>query len=391
MQIFKTIKELKQYIKSCKQKNKIIGLLVMIFFLITTGLYALAPVNHIGEISDKIESESRLTLEKLEKEVKDLIIGGSKPVGEFFDRMKKFFLSKKIWGYAGVGDIAFEDDFFSANHPEYPKNRAVALKEQREIICIGDLHGDLAMLYALLEQTDFFNCIYKKNPPIWLFMGDYVDRGKESLETVVTVLNLKEKFPRNIIVLRGNHETRTRAVQGNFRQQLRELGPDNIYNKVHALFDELPLMVITDQKRMIVHGGIPIDGEINLKNCLVGDNVMGDLTAIYQLLWNDPLWHNPFGESVLPSYNAGRGRFSMEQFNIFKQRTGIEQIIRAHEEVEGPEFAKTEGFPGVINIFTTGGESKDSDYGYDVNKPYIARIKEGKIDLEPITVMSKFA
>ena len=75
---------------------------------------------------------------------------------------------------------------------------------------VGDVHGQYSDLIRLFEMCGF--------PPQanYLFLGDYVDRGKQSLETILLLLCYKVKYPENFFLLRGNHEC-ANVTRGAFR------------------------------------------------------------------------------------------------------------------------------------------------------------------------------
>lgn len=117
-------------------------------------------------------------------------------------------------------------------------------------IC-GDIHGQF---YDLLRLFEVGGDCPDTN---YLFLGDFVDRGYFSLETILLILALKLRYPDKLSILRGNHETRQiTQVYGFYEECLRKYQSSVVWKTITDLFDYFPLGALIDNSILCLHGGL---------------------------------------------------------------------------------------------------------------------------------------
>jgi len=161
----------------------------------------------------------------------------------------------------------------------------------------GDLHGQFRDLLLLLGH---FGIPTAGSGPIFIFNGDFVDRGAHQLEVVILLFALKLVFPDRVFLLRGNHED---AVQNAGMGSLgfsevckKEFGiaeGGNVFHAVHAAFNYLPLACVLNERILVLHAGIgtgewKLDYLENLKRPMDSNAIAADL-VINNILWSDPI------------------------------------------------------------------------------------------------------
>ncbi|KAK4750297.1 hypothetical protein SAY87_027746 [Trapa incisa] len=121
-------------------------------------------------------------------------------------------------------------------------------------------------------------------------MGDFVDRGYNSLEVFTILLLLKARYPSNITLLRGNHESRQLTQVYEFYDECqRKYGNANAWQYCTDVFDYLALSAIIDGTVLCVHGGLSPDirtiDQIRIieRNCEIPHE-----GPFCDLMWSDP-------------------------------------------------------------------------------------------------------
>lgn len=187
----------------------------------------------------------------------------------------------------------------------------------------GDIHGQF---HDLLELF-----IIGGVPPDtnYLFMGDYVDRGYYSVETITLLLLYKIRYPERIYILRGNHECKhITQVYGFYDECIRKYGSADVWTALTDLFDYLPLAAVVAGEIFCLHGGLSpqIDSIANIQRLNRAQEVPHE-GAMCDLLWSDP-------DSVEGWSQSPRGAgytFGVDITQKFCQNNQLKTIARAHQ------------------------------------------------------------
>nr|DAD39032.1 TPA_asm: hypothetical protein HUJ06_013356 [Nelumbo nucifera] len=164
------------------------------------------------------------------------------------------------------------------------EERAACLIEPyRDMDEEGDIHGQYSDLLRLFE--------YGGLPPAanYLFLGDYVDRGKQSIETICLLLAYKIKYPKNFFLLRGNHECASINRIYGFYDECKRRFNVRLWKTFTDCFNCLPVAALIDDKILCMHGGLSPD----LKNLDQIRNIARPVDVPDQGLLCDLLWADP--------------------------------------------------------------------------------------------------
>jgi len=210
-------------------------------------------------------------------------------------------------------------------------SQPILLELEAPIKICGDIHGQYYDLLRLFEYGGF--------PPEanYLFLGDYVDRGKQSLETICLLLAYKIKFPENFFILRGNHECASINRIYGFYNECKKRYSVKLWKTFTECFNCLPIAAIIDEKIFCMHGGLSPDLKtMEQIRRIIRPTDVPDQGLLCDLLWSDP-------DKTIQGWGENdRGvsfTFGADVVTNFLKRHDLDLICRAHQVVEeGYEF-----------------------------------------------------
>ncbi|CAE7481466.1 PAPP5 [Symbiodinium natans] len=255
----------------------------------------------------------------------------------------------------------------------------------QKLTVFGDIHG---------QYFDFMNMLSMAGMPnansLFLFNGDFVDRGSWSVEVITMIYAMKMQNPNAVFMNRGNHEMLEANMIYGFAGEVGSKYDLDLFNLYSESFRNLPLLHLANNQILVVHAGIPgprprvwLPGQthdpedavpVNLKACTLAEIATvdryteltpnsykdavddaprqeekweTDTRMIIDFLWSDPRGGAGYG----PSYRKSRGvfMFGPDVSEQFIRENNLKMVIRSHE-------VKADGYlqdhPSLMSVFS---------------------------------------
>ncbi|GAA0153323.1 protein phosphatase [Lithospermum erythrorhizon] len=238
---------------------------------------------------------------------------------------RKFFLDSYE-----VGELCYAAEHIFMQEP-------TVLQLKAPVKVFGDLHGQFGDLMRLFDEYGFPSTAGDITYIDYLFLGDYVDRGQHSLETIILLLALKIEYPDNIHLIRGNHEAADINALFGFRIEcIERMGESDgiwAWTRFNQLFNTLPLAALIEKKIVCMHGGIgrSIHSMEQIEKLQRPITMDAGSIILMDLLWSDPT-ENDSVEGLRPNARGpGLVSFGPDRVTDFCKKNKLQLIIRAHE------------------------------------------------------------
>jgi serine/threonine-protein phosphatase PP1 catalytic subunit len=234
-------------------------------------------------------------------------------------------------------------------------------------IC-GDIHGQFYDLMRLFAMGGF--------PPDtnYLFLGDYVDRGMQSIETIMLLLAYKCLYPDKIFLLRGNHEASSINKMYGFYDECKRRFSIKLWKVFSDCFNCMPVAGLIDKKIMCMHGGLSPDmKKISDLDKIFRPIEVPDTGMLCDLVWSDP---DKNAKGWIRNERGVSFAFGKSVLKTFLKKNKLDLIVRAHQVVEdGYEFFGNRKLVTIFSAPNYCGEFDNNGGMMTVNKDLMCSFK----------------
>jgi len=253
--------------------------------------------------------------------------------------------------------------------------RLVEAPPEGEATVIGDLHGHLESLTKILKTSSFLQKIQRGERSLVIFLGDYGDRGAYSPEVYYIVLKLKESFPNNVVLMRGNHEgpydllAHPHDLPADLHSHFGEEW-FSAYLKLKELFNQLYTAVIVRDRCVMLHGGVPSQAK-SLDDLAYAHVKHPKESHLEEILWSDP------EEGIKGTHPSPRGAgklFGPDMTTDFLAMLNVKALIRGHEPADDGYKINHNG--RVLTLFSRKGEPYFNSQGAYLQFDLTSQIKD---------------
>ncbi len=256
--------------------------------------------------------------------------------------LAKIFAVKGSKTQKQVNLLDNEIKWLAVKSKEICMDQPIYLELESPLNVCGDIHGQFYDLLKLFEVAGV--------PPDanYLFLGDYVDRGKFSLESICLLLCYKIKYPENFFLLRGNHECASINKIYGFYDDCKRRYSVKLWKIFTDLFNCLPISACIDDKILCMHGGLsPELFSLEQLKKIARPTDIPDQGLLCDLLWSDP---DKDVKGWGPNDRGISVTFSQSVIEKFLASQDLELICRGHQVVQdGYEFF---GKKNLITLFS---------------------------------------
>ncbi|CAM0139642.1 Palmitoyl-protein thioesterase 1 [Umbelopsis sp. WA50703] len=221
---------------------------------------------------------------------------------------------------------------------ESPSLIDIDIPEGGKLTVCGDTHGQYYDLMHIFELNG-----YPSENHIYLFNGDFVDRGSFSLEVVLTLFAFKWLYPSSLYLARGNHETDNMNKIYGFEGEVKAKFSETMFKLFSETFNALPLAHVIKKKILVVHGGLFSKDDVTLDDIRNIDRLSlrqpGTEGLMCELLWSDPQPEMGRG----PSKRGVGIQFGPDVTKNFLEHNGLDMLIRSHEVKENGYVIEHDG------------------------------------------------